>query len=139
MMKWTARSAATVAAACAIAAGGLTLSVVTAHADPVTAQPTSWCPGQALPFPMIQWDMNVCHTWYTVPSGQGNVTMVALNGDAIDSWIFADGPAPVLNPAPQPAGPPPGTPFCTPRGAFIIIPPICDEIGVDWPPGSLNR
>jgi hypothetical protein len=21
----------------------------------------------------------------------------------------------------------------------VIIPPICDEIGVDWPPGSLRR
>ena len=29
--------------------------------------------------------------------------------------------------------------LCSPRGALIIIPPICDEIGVDWPPGSLQN
>jgi hypothetical protein len=42
-----------------------------------------------------------------------------------------------LAPAP-PAPPPPPMPFCSPRGSLIIIPPICDEIGIDWPPGSLR-
>ena len=133
-----ARLAATAVAAGA-AAAGLALGGAAAHAQPFSPPANSWCPGQALPFPMIRWDMNACHTWYTVPSGQGNVKMVALNGDPLDSWIFADGPAPVFAPPPPPSGPPPGTPFCSPRGALIIIPPICDEIGVDWPPGSLNR
>ncbi|MFG1929244.1 hypothetical protein ACGFK1_01115 [Mycobacterium sp. NPDC048908] len=130
-MKRTARLASTVVAAGGVAAAGLTLGGGVAQAD-------TWCPGQALPFPMIRWDMNLCHTWYAVPSGQGNVKMVALSGDPIDSWILADAPAPVFAPPPPPTGPPPGTPFCSPRGALIIIPPICDEIGVDWPPGSLN-
>ena len=130
-MNRTGRIATTALAAGAVVAAGLTLGAGAAQAD-------SWCPGQALPFPMIRWDMNVCHTWYAVPSGQGNVQMVALNGAPIDSWILADAPAPVFNAPPPPAGPPPGTPFCSPRGAFIIIPPICDEIGVDWPPGSLH-
>lgn len=26
------------------------------------------------------WDMNVCHTWYRVPDGWGNVPRIALNG-----------------------------------------------------------
>jgi hypothetical protein len=125
------RTVSITASVVAAAAAALTIGAGAAQAGPITAQPTSWCPGQALPFPMIQWNMGVCHTWYAVPSGQGNVKMVALNGDPIDSWIFADGPAPVLRPAPAPAGPPPGRPFCTPRGALIIIPPICDEIGVN--------
>jgi hypothetical protein len=136
-MEITKVAMTTVAAGTAVV--GVVLGVATAQAQPSVAPANSWCPGQALPFPMIRWNMNVCHTWYNVPSGQGNVKMVALNGDSIDSWIFADGPAPVFGPPPPPSGPPPGTPFCSPRGALIIIPPICDEIGVDWPPGSLNR
>ena len=109
-----------------------------AAADPFTPPPHSWCPGQALPFQNIVWDMGVCHTWYIVPSGQGNVRMNDLHGNPLSSFI-ADGPAPTLTPAPTPPGPPPGTPFCSPRGALIIIPPICDEIGVDWPPGSVQN
>lgn len=138
-MKKVTRLAATALAAGAVAAAGLALDTATAQADPFTAQPNSWCPGQALPFSNIQWDMSVCHTWYTVPFGKGNVRMVDLQGNPLDSFIFADGPAPVLTPPPPPPQKPPGTPFCSPRGALIIIPPICDEIGVDWPPGSLNH
>jgi hypothetical protein len=41
--------------------------------------------------------------------------------------------------AAPPLSPPPGMPFCSPRGSLIIIPPICDEIGYDWPPSSLRR
>jgi hypothetical protein len=83
--------------------------------------------------------MNVCHTWFMVPFGQGNVSMVYPDGTAADSFISADVPPPILTPSPPMPGPPPGTPFCSPRGALIIIPPICDEIGVDWPSGSLRR
>jgi hypothetical protein len=106
---------------------------------PNTPPPNFWCPGQALPFSNIQWDMNVCHTWYTVPFGQGNVRMVDLKGNPLDSFILADAPPPTFAPPPPPPQKPPGTPFCSPRGALIIIPPICDEIGVDWPPGSLQH
>ncbi|RDH79588.1 hypothetical protein DVS77_05040 [Mycolicibacterium moriokaense] len=127
-----ARVTLTVAAAGAVAAAGLVLDTAAAQADPFPAQPHSWCPGQALPFSNIQWDMNTCHTWYIVPFGQGNVRMVDLQGNALDSFI-ADGPvAPMLTPPPPPPPPPPH-PFCTPRGSLIIIPPICDEIGVDLP------
>ena len=48
-------------------------------------------------------------------------------------------PPPPVGPAPAPLAPPPGMPFCSPRGSLFIIPPICDEIGYDWPPGSLKR
>ena len=128
------------AAAAAVAGAamvGLTMGTGTAQAVP--EQGNSWCPGQALPFDNIRWDMNVCHTWYMVPPGTGNVTMVDLKGNPLDSFIYAGDPPPVLTPPPPPPGKPPGTPFCSPRGALIIIPPICDEIGVDWPPGSLQN
>lgn len=130
-------------AAAALISGGLGAAAVgtaagTAHANPVPAQGTSWCPGEALPFGNIQWDMSVCHTWYIVPPGQGNVLMVDLNGNPLSSFISADIPAPMLTP-PPPRPLPPGTPFCSPRGSLIIIPPICDEIGVDLPPGSVSH
>lgn len=126
------------AVAAGAAAAGLALGAGAAQADTFTPPPNNWCPGQALPFNNIQWDMSVCHTWYIVPFGKGNVRMVDLKGNPLDSFI-ADGPPPVLTAAPPPPGKPPGTPFCSPRGALIIIPPICDEIGVDWPPGSLQN
>jgi len=129
----------TAAVAAGLAVAGLALSAASAEAQPFTPQPNNWCPGQALPFSNIQWDMSACHTWYTVPFGQGNVRMVDLKGNLLDSFIYADGPAPLLTPPPPPPGKPPGTPFCSPRGALIIIPPICDEIGVDWPPGSVQN
>ena len=135
MKRMSRRAAAAFAAGAAVA--GLALGAGSAQADP--EQGHGWCPGQALPFSNIQWDMSVCHTWYYVPFGQGNVRMVDLKGNPLDSFIYADGPAPVFAPAPPPPQKPPGTPFCSPRGALIIIPPICDEIGVDWPPGSLQN
>ena len=126
------------AAAAGVAVAALALGAGVAQADTFTPQPHSWCPGQGLPFNNIQWDMSVCHTWYYVPFGQGNVRMVDLHGNPLSSFI-ADGPPPVETAPPPPPGPPRGTPFCSPRGALIIIPPICDEIGVDWPPGSLQN
>jgi hypothetical protein len=54
----------------------------------------------------------VCHTWYIVPFGQGNVRMVDLKGGPLESFVAADGRAPTLTPPPLP----PGTPFCSPRG-----------------------
>ncbi|WP_059016745.1 hypothetical protein [Mycobacterium sp. M26] len=130
---------AAVAVAAGAAAAALSMAGAgIAQAEPFTPPANNWCPGQALPFSNIQWDMSTCHTWYIVPFGKGNVRMVDLKGNALDSFIYAGAP-PVLTPAPAaPSGPPPGTPFCSPRGSLIIIPPICDEIGVDWPPGSLQ-
>lgn len=101
-----------------------------AHGDPFSPQPQHWCPGQGLPFSGMQWDMSVCHTWYMVPVGQGNVRMNSVQGTPVGSFVSADAPPPIFEAPPSPPQPPPH-PFCTPRGNLIIIPPICDEIGVD--------
>ncbi|WP_101947802.1 hypothetical protein [Mycobacterium sp. 3519A] len=123
----------TLPAAVLAAGAALVFGAGAAQADTFSAQPHSWCPGEALPFNNIQWDMKMCHTWYTVPFGQGNVRMVDLQGNPLDSFISADIPAPEFPMPPPLPTKPPGTPFCSPRGALIIIPPICDEIGVQWP------
>lgn len=134
VMNGLARAAVLAAGLGAAAAG---FGTPTAVAGPYTAPVTQWCPGQALPFQEIRWDMSVCHSYFTVPFGQGNVKMVYPDGTAADSFISADITPPELTPpAPRPL--PPGTPFCSPRGSLIIIGPICDEIGVDMPPGSLR-
>ena len=67
---------------------GLELAAGTAQADPCTLQdqracpprgPHQWCPGRSMdparggPGTTVVWDMNVCHTWYFVAYGQGNV------------------------------------------------------------------
>ena len=67
---------------------GLGLAAGTAHADPCTLKdqracpprgPNQWCPGQSMdparggPGTDVVWDVNVCHTWYYVAYGQGNV------------------------------------------------------------------
>jgi len=56
---------------------GLELGAGTAHADDRYG-PHQWCPGQSMEWPtgpwnQVDWDMNVCHTWYVVGIGQGNV------------------------------------------------------------------
>jgi hypothetical protein len=137
-MKRMLRRAATAVAAGATIAG-LAVGAGAAQAEPFIPPANNWCPGEALPFSNIQWDMSVCHTWYIVPFGQGNVRMVDLQGNAQRSFIYAGDPPPVLTPPPSPPPLPPGTPFCSPRGSLIIIPPICDEIGVDLPPGSVRN
>ena len=116
--------------ACGLAVAGLGMAAGPAHADPFPAQPHNWCPGQGLPFQGIRWDMGVCHTWYEVPFGQGNVRMVDIHGNPLNSFVSADIPAPMLTPPAAPPPPPPRPRFCTPRGNLIIIPPICDEIGL---------
>jgi hypothetical protein len=68
-----------------------------------------WCPGQ-VPVPKtgnhitdpLNWDWNVCHTYYFVWPGMGNVSQLIWDGD---------------NPPPKPP-PPPGLNFCP-------IPPWC--------------
>jgi hypothetical protein len=115
----------------ALLAGSLTitgagLATGIAQADTFSPQPHSWCPGQGVPYRGIGWDMGVCHTWYIVPMGQGNVP---FGGTTNGSFVLADVPAPVFTPPPPPPPPPPH-PFCTPRGGLFIVGPICDEIGV---------
>jgi len=59
-----------------LAAAGLGLATGTALAE----QPGehTWCPGMSMlrpqgPGPSYRWDMNVCHTWFLVDPGVGNV------------------------------------------------------------------
>jgi hypothetical protein len=57
----------------------LAFSGAGAHADPSPNYgPHQWCPGQSMEWPtgpwgQVTWDMTVCHTWYAVGYGQGNV------------------------------------------------------------------
>ena len=82
-----------------VAAAGLSMGFGTASAQPGY----TWCPGQELPSHGVRWDMNVCHTFYSVPFGTGNVPMVDVDGNALDSYMWADSP-------PPPPGPPPPLP-----------------------------
>ena len=53
----------------AVTTAGLALSADIAQADPFAAQPHSWCPGEALPFDNIRWDMGtVSYTHLTLPT-----------------------------------------------------------------------
>ena len=67
--------------------------------------PDHWCPGDPpvqtgnLRVNPVVWDANVCHTYWYVRSGQGNVAQNIFEGDA-------------------PPPPPPGLNFCS-------IPPWC--------------
>lgn len=56
---------------------GLGLAAGTAHAGP-NGGPYQWCPGQSMnrpkgPGDQYLWDMSVCHTFYLVSYGLGNV------------------------------------------------------------------
>jgi hypothetical protein len=140
---------ATAAIAGAAAVTGLTLGSGTATAEgpsyqggncPAGQTCTHWCPGDpAIPgSQVLSWDWNVCHDWYWNSEG-----IVDVDSSTIYPWSGVPHqvapPPPPMGPAPAPLSPPPGMPFCSPRGSLIIIPPICDEIGYDWPPGSLKR
>jgi hypothetical protein len=65
--------------------------------------PNHWCPGDSLymdrggPYQGVQWDMNVCHTWYRVDQGAGNVPEGPNN---LSDVLEGDNP-------PPPAAPPP--------------------------------
>lgn len=126
------RIATTVAVSAGLGLAGIAVGPGTAQA--YTYGPFQWCPGQPMPNDpprppdQLNWDMSVCHTYY--------YDWDVFTHSPVTYW---EGPNLFPTPIPPPPGPPPGTPFCSPRGALIIIPPICDEIGVDWPPGSLNR
>jgi hypothetical protein len=71
--------------------------------------PNRWCPGDSLymdqggPYQDIEWDMNVCHTWYRVGEGAGNVPEGPNN--ASDVWE-GDNPPPPAPPAPRLPAPP---------------------------------
>jgi hypothetical protein len=87
-----------------IAVAGLGLSLGIAQADN-NYGPHHWCPGQSMnwptgPFNQVVWDMNVCHTWYIVELGAGNVP--ERTGGPSNIWD-GDNPPP---PASQRCGPP---------------------------------
>jgi hypothetical protein len=148
-MNTFARFATTVAVSGALAAAGLAVGVGTSAAQegpsyqggncPQGMTCTHWCPGDpAIPgSQVLGWDDTVCHDWYWGSDGIVDVSTNTL-------WPWSGGgprqaaPVPAFAPPPPPAPLPPGTPFCSPRGSLIIIPPICDEIGVDMPPGSVR-
>jgi len=95
----------------ALVSGGLGVAGLGEGIAQALTGPFQWCPGQSLWIsgnhvtnPVV-WDNSVCHTYYMVDFGQGNV--------AQNVW---DGPDP---PAPPPPPPPsPGLNFCP-------IPPWC--------------
>jgi hypothetical protein len=73
-MKRTSRFATTVVVSGALSLASLGLGAGTAMAQPPPVVPDgyTWCPGQALPFSGLGWDMDVCHTYSFVPFRQGN-------------------------------------------------------------------
>ena len=128
-----------------VAAGGSAVGVGTASADgpsynggncPGGMTCTHWCPGDPLPpgSQVLGWDWNVCHDWYWNSEGIADVTT-----NVMYPWSGPPHPAAPLPPvvAPPPPPPPAPHPFCSPRGVLFPIPPICDEIGIDDPPGSV--
>ena len=87
-----------------LVSGGLGLAALGLGAGIANAGgPYQWCPGQGMPNddPVV-WDMSVCHTWYAVHYGQGNVPYA----DGRPSYIW-DGDNPP-GPPPQPWTPLPG-------------------------------
>lgn len=99
---------------------------------------THWCPGDpSIPgSQVLSWDWNACHDWYWTSEG-----IVDVSSSTMYPWSGAPHPAEPPPPITYTAPPPPPAephPFCSPRGALIIIAPICDEIGVDLPPGSVS-
>jgi hypothetical protein len=87
--------------AAALVSGGFGLTAGTAHAD--NQGPYQWCPGQDMAFsPQTgstgpgrvyegMWDMNICHTWYYVDYGKGNVQSQLPPPPESNVW---DGPNP---------------------------------------------
>jgi hypothetical protein len=94
-----------------VAVAGLGLGAGTAQALP--DGPYTWCPGQprnahmppggqpgpASPGPSVEWDWNVCHSFWIVSWGEGNV-----DGPDRSLWDGDNPPAPI----PQPWTPLPG-------------------------------
>jgi len=70
-------------------------SIGTAHALP--SSPHVWCPGQSMNAPTgpgadKTCDMNVCHTWWFVKSGYGNVQLT--NGGISANVFEGENPPP---------------------------------------------
>ena len=105
-----------------VVSGGLGLvGLGLGGAGTAAAQGYTWCPGQALPFAGLGWDMGVCHTYSFVPFGQGNVPMADVQGNPQSSYVWADTPPPPLGPPP----PLPPRPAHCPPWNVIIGPSEC--------------
>ncbi len=92
-----ARAATTALVAGGIAVAGLGLSAGSSGANPGGAWPgcpndhpqgpCHWCPGDPpvqtgnLRIDPVRWDANVCHTYWYVYPGQGNVANMIFEGD----------------------------------------------------------
>jgi hypothetical protein len=81
----------------AAAMAGFGLAAGTAQA--ANQGPYRWCPGQSMSPPAgpgltVVWDMNVCHTWYRVDYGKGNVAnnYGGPPGSSADAQFAAAGP-----------------------------------------------
>ncbi|MGH3581712.1 MAG: hypothetical protein ACRDUB_08985 [Mycobacterium sp.] len=123
------RIATTALIACGLAAGGFGLPTVTAQARPAAPVPLSawpgcpedhpegpcrWCPGDPpvqtgnLRVNPVIWDANICHTYWYVYHGQGNVAQNIFEGEL---------------PPPPPPPPPPG--LITRENCAQILGPFC--------------
>jgi hypothetical protein len=84
-----------------LAVAGLGLSVGTAEAGTQPDGPFSWCPGDPpvetgnKKYNPVRWDEGICHEYWLVYHGQGNVAQNVWDG-------------------PNPPGPPPGMGFAPP-------------------------
>jgi len=80
-----------------LAAAGVALAGEAAATGPVG--PFNWCPGQPLPKVDVIWNNSVCHSYYYVNPGQGNVGD-GHGGGINNVWEGANPPV-----GPGPAGP----------------------------------
>ncbi len=93
-----------------VAVAGVGLAPGTAQAN---GGPYTWCPGQSMDWPtgpnttglglhtQYVWDMNVCHTWYKVSYGYGNVPRIINGAPTLQGSNTWDGDNP---PPPNPSG-----------------------------------
>jgi hypothetical protein len=91
-MKRVSRFTMTMLVFCGLSLAGFGLAAGTADADPwpgceTNEGPCHWCPGDELPHtgnhitnPVV-WDESVCHTYWYVYFGQGNVAQNIWDGD----------------------------------------------------------
>jgi hypothetical protein len=96
--------ATTVVAAIGLGLAGLTLGAGTAEAVP--DGPFTWCPGQSMDWPAgpnvtyggipddYKWDMGICHTWYKVSWGYGNVPRALVGAPSLSGSSVWDGDNP---------------------------------------------
>jgi len=129
-IKTITRIATGVAGAGVLAAAALALGAGAASAQqPPTG---TWCPGQP---PLIvgmelDWDPNVCHDYWYVPNGQGNVG-VKLDGKPMDSWIWIGSVPPGMENLKPPPPPPPPAP-----GSWCANNPVLCHFFGPYGPGS---